>query len=169
MKMPNCSCGKRKWRNLRDIALEVRLFEPKSSKTLVTILRSCQHSRSPHQFPDSHPIQMQLEEWRHHHAADVYFLQNSVDRQSVFHRSIYVQLPGRRLVPNNSRTRVTVSFKRYRLGWYGWRHHDGSNLLPYRLTALRYRNFLETVLLGQLGVMPIAVRLNLWLSDVWRR
>jgi hypothetical protein len=51
------------------------------------------------------------------------------------------------------------------LGWNRGRHCLGHYLVPDRLTAQRYRDFLETVLLGCLEDMTLTVRQCLWFQN----
>jgi hypothetical protein len=47
-------------------------------------------------------------------------------------------------------------------GWYRRGRCREPHLLPDRLTAQRYRDFLETILLGLLADVSLAVRQRLW-------
>jgi hypothetical protein len=111
---------------------------------------------------------MQFCEWLHQHAADELFFHNILwtdeacfTREGVFnvHNSqLWARDNPHAMRERGYQVRFSVSI------WAGIVGDIvvGPYLLPDRLTAQRYRDFLETVLPGLLEDVPLAVRQRLW-------
>jgi hypothetical protein len=131
---------------------------------------NCIHNttRRAHMFPDDRPLRMQVCKWLHQHAADELFLRNSLwTDEACFTREGVLNVHNSHLWvrdnPHAIRERgYQVSFS---VGVSASIVGDtvvNPYLLPDRLTAQRYRDFLETVLPGLLADVPLAVRQRLW-------
>jgi hypothetical protein len=157
------------WRSSRDIAKEFGLSQPSVLKVLHDDqLHSYHYSRSAHLFPDDRPLQMQFYEWLHQHAADELLLHNILwwtdeacfTREGVLsvHSHLWARDNPHAIRERGYQVRFSVNVWVVIVG-------DivvGLYLLPDRLTAQRYRDFLETVLPGLLEDVPRAVKQRLW-------
>jgi hypothetical protein len=162
--------GREPWRSSRDIARESGLSQQRVLEVLHDDqLQPYHYSRSAYLFSDDRPRRMQFCEWlRNQHAADDLSLHNILwtdeacfTRQGVFkvHNShLWARDNPHAIRERGYQVRFSVSF------WAGivWDIVVGPYLLPDRLTAQRYRDFLETVLPGLPEDVPLAVRQGLW-------
>jgi hypothetical protein len=158
------------WRSSRDIARELGLSQPRVLEVLHgDQLHPYHYSRSAHLVPDDRPLRMQFCEWlRHRYAADKFFLHNILwtdeacfTREGVF--NVHNSHLWARDNPHAIRERGCQVCFRVSV-WAGIVGDIvvGPYLLPGRLTAQRYRDFLKTVLPGLLEDVPLTVRQRLW-------
>jgi hypothetical protein len=108
---------------------------------------------------------MQICEWlRHQHVADELFLHNILWAGEAFstHEGVF-NVHNSHLWARDNPHAIRERGYQVRLSVSVWAGVDGDivmgpYLLPDRLTAQRYRDFLETVLPGLLEDVPLAVR-----------
>jgi hypothetical protein len=158
------------WESSRDIARELGLPQPRVLEVLHDDqMHPYHYSRSAHLFPDDRPLRMQYCAWlRHQHAADEFFLHNILwTDEACFTREGVFNVHNSHLWARDNPHAIRERGYQVRFSVSVWADIVGDvvvgpYLLPDRLTAQRYRDFLETVLPELLEDVRPALRQMLW-------